>query len=43
MVIELDDNDLITKVEDRWNGHEHATRYGAFVRVIHSYCDVYHC
>ena len=43
VVIELDDDDLITKVEDRWGGRDHATRYGAFVRVVHPRCDVYHC
>ena len=40
MVINLDDDDMITKVEDRWSGNDHPTRYGALVRVVHSYYDV---
>jgi len=42
VVISLDDNDMITKVEDRWSGNDHPTQYGAFVRVICSHYDVYH-
>lgn len=33
VVIGLDDDDMITKVEDKWSGHDHPTRYGATVRV----------
>jgi hypothetical protein len=42
VVISLDDDDMITKVEDRWSGNDHPTRYGALVRVIHPHSDIYH-
>jgi len=42
VVIGLDDNDMITKVEDRWSGNDHPTRYGTLVRVIHSHCGIYY-
>jgi len=42
VVIELDDDDMITKVEDKWSGNDHPTRYGAIVRAVHSLYDVYY-
>lgn len=42
VVIGLDDDDMITKVEDRWSGNDHPTRYGTLVRVIYSHYDIYH-
>ena len=42
MVIELDDDDMITKLEDKWSGNDHPTRYGAIVRAIHCPYDVYY-
>lgn len=29
MVVDLDDEDKIIKVEDKWNGEEQPTRWGA--------------
>ena len=42
VVIELDDDEMITKVEDKWSGNDHPTRYGAIVRTMHSLYDVYY-
>jgi hypothetical protein len=36
VVIELDDDDMITKVEDKWSGNDQPTRFGATVRWIYS-------
>jgi len=42
VLIGLDDDDMITKVEDKWSGNDHPTRYGAIVRVVHLPYDVYY-
>jgi hypothetical protein len=33
VVIDLDENDQIVKLEDKWNGQEHPTRFGALVSI----------
>jgi len=32
VMIDLDENEKVLKVEDRWNGDEQPTRFGAYVR-----------
>lgn len=34
VVIDLDDQGKVVKVEDRWNAQDHPTRWGTYVRVV---------
>lgn len=33
MVIDLDENDMITKLEDKWDGKDLPSKFGTFVSV----------
>lgn len=42
VVIELDDQDRIVKLDDMWNGNDHPTKWGALV-TFPSYHDFFRC